>query len=74
MVRSVGIRKSALPTGMDAYRTDQITSRKHGKSQPRLLLVFTFYGLYYINYFLIALRYQRALSESTDLFYTTLPL
>ena len=39
MVRSVGIRKSALPTGMDAYRTDQITSRKHGKSQPRLLLV-----------------------------------
>ena len=35
----------------------------------RLLLVFTFYGLYFIS-LLIALRFHRALSESTDLSYT----
>ena len=35
----------------------------------RLRLVFTFYGLYLII-LLIALRYHRAVSESTDLFYT----
>ena len=36
----------------------------------RLLLVFTFYGLYLII-LLIALRYHRALSESTNLVYAS---
>ena len=39
-----------------------------GRGGFSLLLVFTFYGLYFII-LLIALRYHPALSESTDLFY-----
>ena len=54
------------------YHADTLlTSRKTKQAVGgfRLLLVFTFYGLYFIS-LLIALRYHRALSESTDLSYT----
>ena len=48
-----------------------MTSRKTKQAVGgfRLLLVFTFYGLYFFI-LLIALKYHRALSESTDLSYT----